>query len=91
MIPQEACRTEARWETIMSWECIECNVEDRRNRINGVCHHCGKPLCRNDQVLIADDAFVTFSGGASLVAVHCRTCKRQHHPAAVPLGGNVND
>jgi hypothetical protein len=70
----------------MTWECIECNVEDQRSRIDGVCHHCGKPLCRNDQVLIADDAFATFSGVASQVAVHCRACKRQHHLSAVPLG-----
>jgi hypothetical protein len=70
----------------VTWECVECNVEDRESRIDGVCHHCGKPLCRNDRVLIADDAFATFSGGASQVAVHCRSCKGEHHPAAVPLG-----
>jgi hypothetical protein len=40
----------------VAWECAECNVDDRQNRIDGVCHHCGKPLCRHDQVLIADDA-----------------------------------
>ncbi len=73
-------------EAVVTWECIECNVDDRQNRIDGVCHHCGKPLCRNDQVLIADDAFATLSGAASQVAVHCRACRRQHHLAAVPLG-----
>lgn len=70
----------------MTWECAECNAEDdRQNRVNGVCHHCGKPLCRHDQVLIADDAFATSSGGASQVAVHCRTCRRKHHLAGVSL------
>jgi hypothetical protein len=71
----------------VTWECIECNAEDRRNfRIDGVCHHCGKPLCRDDQVLIADDAFATSSEGASQVAVHCRTCRRRYHPKRVRLG-----
>jgi 5-methylcytosine-specific restriction endonuclease McrA len=67
----------------VTWECAECN---RQSRIDGVCHHCGKPLCRSDQVLIADDAFAASSGEASKVAVHCRACRRQHHPAGVPLG-----
>jgi hypothetical protein len=70
----------------VTWECVECNVEDRQNRIDGVCHHCGKPLCRNDQVLIPDDAFSTFSGEASQVAVHCRACRRRYHPGSVSLG-----
>ncbi len=39
----------------MSWECGECNArEDRHTRIDAVCHHCGKPLCREDQIWIAD-------------------------------------
>lgn len=67
----------------MTWECADCN---RQIKIDGVCHHCGKPLCRSDQVLIADDAFAATSGEASNEAVHCRACRRQHHPAAVQLG-----
>ena len=70
----------------MNWECAECNVQDRKSRIDGICHHCGKPLCRDDQVLIADDAFASLSGEASWEAVHCRACWRQHHPRAIPLG-----
>ena len=70
----------------MTWDCAECNVDDRQNRIDGVCHHCGKPLCRHDQVLIADDAFATFSGEANQIAVHCKACRRHHHPRGVPLG-----
>jgi hypothetical protein len=69
----------------MTWECAECNVEDRQNRIDAICHHCGKPLCRNDQVLIPDNAFAASSGEASQVAVHCRTCRRQHHPGSLSL------
>jgi hypothetical protein len=69
----------------VTWECAECNVEDGQNKIDGVCHHCGKPLCRNDQVLIADDAFDASSGEASQVAVHCRECRKQHHQGAIPL------
>jgi len=75
----------------VSWECADCNTEDRKSRINGVCHHCGKPLCRSDQVLIADDAFATVLGGASQAAVHCRDCRRKHHLAGLPLGRNGDD
>lgn len=67
----------------MTWECIDCNVDDRQNRIDGICHHCGKPLCRDDQVLIPDDAFAAFSGEANQVAVHCRACRREHHSKGV--------
>jgi hypothetical protein len=70
----------------VTWECAECNVQDRKKRIDGVCHHCGKPLCRDDQVLIPDDAFAALSGEASQEAVHCRVCRRQHHPGAISLG-----
>jgi hypothetical protein len=73
-------------EAVVTWECAECNVQDRKkNRIDGVCHHCGKPLCGDDQVLIPDDAFAALSGEASQAAVHCRACRRQHHPRAVSL------
>ena len=71
----------------MAWECAECGVNQRQSQIDGVCHHCGKPLCRDDQVLIPDDAFSTSSGEASQAAVHCRACRREHHPLArFPLG-----
>jgi hypothetical protein len=70
----------------MAWECAECGGGGRQHRIDGVCHHCGKPLCRDDQVLIADDAFAAAPGEASQAAVHCRACRRQHHRlAGVPL------
>lgn len=69
----------------MTWECAECNAQDRKNPIDGVCHHCGKPLCRKDQVLILDDAFAALSGDARQEAVHCRGCRRQYHPVAVSL------
>lgn len=69
----------------MAWECAECNVDDRLKRIVGVCHHCGKPLCLNDRILIADDAFASFPGEADRVAVHCRICRGRHHPEAISL------
>ncbi|HEX6519578.1 MAG TPA: hypothetical protein VF070_06110 [Streptosporangiaceae bacterium] len=55
-------------------------------RIVGVCHHCGKPLCLHDRILIADDAFASFPGEADQVAVHCRTCAGRHHPRGTSLG-----
>ncbi len=65
-------------EAYVGWECIECNAEEPPTPIDAVCHHCGKPLCRKDQIVIADDAFATFLGEAGR-AVHCRACRRRHH------------
>jgi hypothetical protein len=75
----------------MTWECAECDVAERRDtdrtsRIDGVCHHCGKPLCRKDQVLIADDAFAAAPGEASQEAVHCQECSRLRHSTHISLG-----
>jgi hypothetical protein len=67
----------------MSWHCAECHApEDSVNRVDAVCHHCGKPLCRQDQVLIPDEAFAPASGPSDRNAVHCRPCHRQFHPMA---------
>jgi hypothetical protein len=72
----------------MAWECAECHArESRDNRIDAVCHHCGKLLCRDDRVLIADLAFA--GGRTDQVAVHCRLCKEQYHKVDVPLGRRI--
>ena len=64
----------------MAWECGECNArEDRHTRIYAVCHHCGKPLCREDQVRIVDFVFADEPGPVGRIAVHCRPCMRRHH------------
>jgi hypothetical protein len=63
----------------MTWECAECHEpEGKRVRIDGVCHHCGKPLCRDDRVLIVDKVFMP-AGEAGVAAVHCRSCRSEHH------------
>jgi len=69
----------------MAWECAECNArEDSQIRIDAVCHHCGKPLCRGDRVELADSAFSSSHGDQ--VAVHCRPCRHRYHRGQVPLG-----
>ena len=68
----------------MPWECAECNArEDQHTRIDAVCHHCGKPLCRGDRVEIAD---LNFAGASGQAAVHCRPCKLRFHAADLSLG-----
>jgi hypothetical protein len=73
----------------VSWECAECNAsEGSEVRVDGVCHHCGKPLCRGDQVQIIDFVFAGGSGDLGQMAVHCRPCRNDHHLATdVSLGG----
>ena len=64
----------------MSWECAECHVpEAPENQIDAVCHHCGKPLCRDDRVLHVDEVFAARRGEVGAAAVHCRACKREYH------------
>lgn len=68
----------------MGWECAECN--DHEADIVAVCHHCGKPLCAKDLVVIFDDAFAARPKKPANEAAHCRRCRRQHHLGSVPLG-----
>lgn len=72
----------------MTWECAECHATEKHGaRIDAVCHHCGKPLCRDDQELVPDLAFASASGEVGAEAVHCRSCKREHHvPIDIGLG-----
>jgi hypothetical protein len=66
----------------MTWECSECHrPEGKGVRIDAVCHHCGKPLCLDDRVLISDNVFSEL--GAE--AVHCRSCKNEYHPREITL------
>lgn len=70
----------------MAWECAECNARERtRNAIDAVCHHCGKPLCREHRIEIADLAFAGVSEPISQVAIHCQKCKHQYHATDVPV------
>lgn len=67
----------------MTWECAECHrAEGKGVRIDAVCHHCGKPLCRDDRKLVPADS--VFSEPAA-DAVHCRSCKSEYHPRELSL------
>jgi hypothetical protein len=72
----------------MTWECAECNGRETDNstiKINAVCHHCGKPLCQKDRIQIIDEAFSADDGLAGRFAVHCKPCRRLHHPKLAKL------
>lgn len=64
----------------MAWECADCHTpESQGTRIDAVCHHCGKPLCREDRVLLPDYVFAASPGDVGAEAVHCRSCRREYH------------
>jgi hypothetical protein len=65
----------------MAWECAECNTP--QGTIDAACHHCGKPLCHEDRVVILDDAFASLPGQRQQAAVHCRACRRKYHAGAI--------
>ncbi|MEU5260487.1 hypothetical protein [Amycolatopsis sp. NPDC021455] len=86
----------------MAWECSDCSErEDDQDGvvIDAVCHHCGKPLCRKDQMVVAlDDAFAParltdvvppegFGVAPAGFAVHCKSCLTAHHGRATLLEG----
>lgn len=84
----------------MPWECGTCGAVERRgsNREGGreairiwvACHHCGKPLCESDRILLVDDAFSDSDGPLSRQAYHCSECKRADHPRASALREQVS-
>ncbi|WP_372669598.1 hypothetical protein [Amycolatopsis kentuckyensis] len=67
--------------------------------VDAVCHHCGKPLCREHQMVVAlDEAFTPtrladtvlstgLDGSAIGFGVHCESCRRAHHGRATLLDG----
>lgn len=70
----------------MAWECAECNEPEHGSFVvDAVCHHCGKPLCQKDQIIIYDDAFSAEDGPIDRKASHCRECQRHYHPGAVAI------
>lgn len=73
----------------MIWECGNCSQSESRELVvNAVCHHCGTPLCREDQYLVVDRAF---SGSlADRRAVHCRPCRDEYHQWSIRLGGSAD-
>jgi thymidine kinase len=79
----------------VTWECAECHVAevatDKRTRVDAVCHHCGKPLCRDDRLLVPDHAFDPGPGDIGADAVHCPSCKRRFHGADISIGVTEHD
>ncbi|WP_410674059.1 hypothetical protein [Amycolatopsis sp. cmx-4-68] len=76
----------------MAWECSDCNAreeEDGKVVVDAVCHHCGKPLCRDHQQPLIDDAFATSESDGLIpwdrIAIHCESCRRIHHLRATVM------
>ncbi|MHC1560632.1 hypothetical protein ACR9E3_16875 [Actinomycetospora sp. C-140] len=70
----------------MSWECTFCGREERPDGkviVDAVCHHCGAVMCRDDQYVLWDtDVLGRATRGRW--AVHCSSCRREHHRFALP-------
>ncbi|MGW3996089.1 hypothetical protein [Amycolatopsis sp. NPDC004772] len=83
----------------MAWKCSDCDAEEDsagKVVVDAVCHHCGKPLCRLHQQAVLDDAFAVDTSAAmdsiglipvDRIAVHCESCRRDHHPRAALMNG----
>lgn len=62
----------------MKVECAECNASEEQDNvtIDYVCHHCGKPLCRNHAQALKDAAFAG-PRWKKPTAYHCTACKQR--------------
>jgi hypothetical protein len=72
----------------MTWKCADCNAVETgqyETAIDVVCHHCGKPLCAEDRIWIADDAFHAEPRTGLPVAAHCKGCRQANHPRATAV------
>lgn len=65
----------------MPLECSVCLAADGKDGkvIDTVCHHCGKPLCREHRVLILDEQFANQGAPVPRHAYHCPGCHQAYH------------
>lgn len=68
----------------MSFRCEHCSKTEPTIKVVAVCHHCGKPLCKDDAIGLHDPAFATEVGEAAPIAVHCRPCRERYHSRIKP-------
>jgi len=67
------------------WECGDCSLpEEGAFRIDVVCHHCGKLLCKDHRRELPDEAFSGPLVSEHRIAVHCDECLELHHRIALP-------
>jgi DNA-directed RNA polymerase subunit RPC12/RpoP len=67
----------------MTWRCAECgDPETGKNQIDVVCHHCGKPLCKEDRTSSDGDVFSEVDRPIRNRAYHCHDCYQTHHVTA---------
>jgi hypothetical protein len=72
------------------WECGDCGqTETSRCELDAVCHHCGVLVCPDCRVVLVDGVFGGPMVSPDRTAVHCRSCRREHHLVAVPLGSGT--
>lgn len=59
----------------MALKCGICN----NNVAEGVCHHCGRPLCNDERCCFSVSKDRVFS--TKTTAFHCRACFQKYHPS----------
>ena len=57
---------------------LTCGVCQTEEKVEGLCHHCSRPLCAEDQIHWRDGAFSGRPG-----ALHCPDCLLKYH---IPAG-----
>ncbi len=63
----------------MILKCAQHGEEESASNPIYLCHHCGKPVCRQHGSLLADDDdFAPSDGPLTSSAMHCPECIRHH-------------
>jgi hypothetical protein len=65
------------------WTCGVCNAVEgwrmegtnEQARVDAVCHHCGKLLCRTHQQARIDEVFSQVGRAGQTEAMHCIDCQ----------------
>lgn len=61
---------------------LECAFCDSTEKVETVCHHCGKPLCSRAGCRVPVEGDPAFSD--KVTAFHCRECAQKYHGKRLP-------
>jgi hypothetical protein len=69
----------------MPLSCFTCQAPETADHPLAVCHHCGRPVCRDHRAWLLDPVFHGLGRDWDR-AVHCPACHSARHPQLTPQG-----
>ncbi len=62
----------------MTLTCFVCQKPENSAGLLALCHHCGRPVCREHRAWLKDPLFAA-AGSAWELAAHCASCHTAEH------------